>query len=264
MPHQEVNQLGVRLIEPDRSDGLASDRRSAFRVVYAGTGQLADVMEEAGKQQDVRPLDPGQVLLYLSDRLDQMPIDGMTVDRIVLWPGADRLPGRNPSADAACEIEGLPYRDDVGARGQQLQQGIACRVRPWCRQRTPQLAEVVSGDGGEEQSALRRERSRLQADKWIAGICCAAQPDFTGVDDQPVISLNVVGLALALDEAQHPMLRQCLARGSYGQVDRMPDHARGETDVAMKIIGVVVAQPGGHSRRLAGDQSVEGTAGCQM
>ena len=100
----------------------------------------------------------------------------------------------------------------------------------------PSLREVVSGDGGEDQSTLRARGSRSQADKWIAGICCAAEPDFTGVDDQPVISLDVVGLALPLDEVQHPVRRQRLARGSYGHVDRMPDPARGQTDVTMKII----------------------------
>ena len=176
MPRHRLDQLRVFLVEPDCSDRLASDRRSTICVVHAGTGQLADVVEEAGQQQDVWPLDSSEVLLHLGDGLDQMPVDCMTVDGIVLWPGADRLPGGDPSADAACKIERLPHRDHVGARGQQLQQGITCGVRPWRWQRTPELAEVVSGDRGEDQSALRSEGSRSQADKWIAGICCAPSP----------------------------------------------------------------------------------------
>ena len=115
MPHQELDQLRVCLVEPDRSDCLASDRRSTICVVHAGTGQLADVVEEAGQQQDVRPLDPGEVLLHLGDRLDQMPVDGMTVDWIVLWPGADRLPGGIHLLMQPARSRRLPHRDDVGA-----------------------------------------------------------------------------------------------------------------------------------------------------
>ena len=108
-----------------------------------------------------------------------------------------------------------------------------------------QLAKVVGRDRGEHQAALRRERSGPQADERIAGICVAAQPDLTGVDDQPVIGLDVVGPALPLDEAQHPALRNRLPGRPYGQVDRVPDPAGRQAHVAMKIVGVVIAQAGG-------------------
>ena len=54
--HQKLDQFGVARPKSNRCDGLAGDRRPAIRVMRAGPGQLADVVEEAGQQQDVGPI----------------------------------------------------------------------------------------------------------------------------------------------------------------------------------------------------------------
>jgi hypothetical protein len=111
--HQELDQFGVALPKSDRCDGVAGDRRPPIRVMRAGPGQLADVVEEAGQQQDVGPIHLSEMPLRLRDGLHQVPVDCMTVDRIVLGPSADRLPGRDPPADTAREVERLPHRHDI-------------------------------------------------------------------------------------------------------------------------------------------------------
>ncbi len=65
MPHQVLDQLSVALVEPDRLDRFTCDRRAACRVVDTSAGQLADVVEEAGQQQDVGPIDTSQMRLHL-------------------------------------------------------------------------------------------------------------------------------------------------------------------------------------------------------
>ena len=75
-----------------------------------------------------------------------------------------------------------------------------------------------------------------------------------------MIGLGVVGPALPLDEAEHPVLRERLAGRAYGQVDGMADPAGGQADLATKIVSLGVAQPGGHGLGLAGEQPVQGAA----
>ena len=53
MPHQVLDQLSVCLVEPDRLDRFTGDRRAACGVVDTRARQLADVVEEAGQQQNV-------------------------------------------------------------------------------------------------------------------------------------------------------------------------------------------------------------------
>ena len=59
-----------------------------------------------------------------------------------------------------------------------------------------------------------------------------------------MIGLDVVGPTLPPDEAQHPALREYLPRRAYGQVHRVADPAGRQTHLAMKVVGVGIAQPG--------------------
>ena len=58
---------------------------------------------------------------------------------------------------------------------------------------------------------------------------------------------DVVGFPLTLDEAQHPMLGECLASCSYGQIDGVADAAGRQADIASQIISFAVAEPDRHS-----------------
>ena len=81
------------------------------------------------------------------------------------------------------------------------------------------------------------------------------------MDDQAVLRLDVAGPALALHEAEHPALRDHLARGAYGQLDGMADPPGRHAHLTMKVIGIGVAHPVRDPRNLGEQQSVQGPAG---
>jgi hypothetical protein len=57
--HQELDQVGIALVKPNRFDGVPGNRRSPIRMMGASPRQLADVMEQTPQQQDVRPINLG-------------------------------------------------------------------------------------------------------------------------------------------------------------------------------------------------------------
>ena len=75
-----------------------------------------------------------------------------------------------------------------------------------------------------------------------------------------MVSVDVVGFALPLDEAEDAMLRQRLASRPHSQVNSLSDTPCRQADVATKIISLAVAQAGGHGIGFSGDQPVEGAA----
>ena len=110
LAHQVLHQVGIALGQPDGQHHLAGDGRSDRGVPAAGARQLADVVEQRGQQQQVGPLDLGQVPLGLDDGLHRVPVDGEPVHGVVLRPGPDRLPARDPADDAAGQVQRLPDR----------------------------------------------------------------------------------------------------------------------------------------------------------
>ncbi len=82
-----------------------------------------------------RPINPSEVTLCLCHGLHQVPVHGVSMDRIVLRSSANRLPRRNPSADAAGEVERLPDRLDIGPGGTACPATLSARLRPRRRQR---------------------------------------------------------------------------------------------------------------------------------
>ena len=164
-------------------------------------------MKQARQEQDVRSIDSGQMALRLGDGLYQVPVDGMTVDRIVLRPSADRFPGRDPPADTSGEVEASHTGTTLGPLDSSSSSASRAGSAPRYGQRSAELAEVVGCDGEQDQSALRGERTGTQANAgdrrdWLN----APGPTSPGVDDQAVVGPDVVGFPLTLDEAQHPML----------------------------------------------------------
>src|SRR4029450_6203685 len=115
----------------------------AHGVVDTGARELADVVEKAGQQQDVGPIDTSQVRLRLGHRLQQVPVNGVSMDGIVLRSSADRLPGRDPSAYASGKVKRLPDRHKVRPGGQHVQQRTSAYLRPRPRQRLPLLTEIL-------------------------------------------------------------------------------------------------------------------------
>ena len=150
VPHQVLDQLSVGWVEPDRLDRLTGDRRAACGVVDTSAWQLADVVEEAGQQQDVGPINTSQVTLCLGHCLHQVPVHRVSMDRIVLRPSADRLP-------RGIHLLMHPARSRASQTGTTLARWPACPATPPGRpQATASVApapaaEVVSRHGGEDQ-----------------------------------------------------------------------------------------------------------------
>ncbi len=105
MADQPLDQSDVRLVQAHRLRHPSGDGGADLGVVHAGAGHLADVVQQAGQQQEVGSLDLGQVLSHLGGALHRMPVDRVPVDRIVLRLGADPAPVRDPPHDAAGEVE---------------------------------------------------------------------------------------------------------------------------------------------------------------
>ena len=234
------------------------------RVRGARAGQLADVVQQAGEQQQVGPVDLGEVTLHLGHALHRVPVDGVPVDRVVLGPGADALPRREPADDAAGQIEGLPDRQQRRAAGQQLEQRDPGLVRPGGRDRRGVLAEVVGGDGGQHQAALGGQRPGPQIQQRGAGAGQPIQSDLALVDDQAVRGLGVLGSALPPDEGQLAADRQHLPGGPAGEVDGVADPAGGHADGAPQVVRVGVPEAGGDVVDLGGQQPVHRPAGAEV
>ena len=87
---QQGDEVGVLAAQPDPVDRRPGDRaRPTAGCCGAGTGQLADVVQQGGEQQQVRPVDLGEVAVRLDHGLHGVPVDGVPVHRVVLRPGAD-------------------------------------------------------------------------------------------------------------------------------------------------------------------------------
>ena len=82
---------------PMASTASPGDRGPHRGVKGGRPGDLADVVQQGGQQQDVGPVDLGQMALRLDHRLYRVPVDGVEVDRVVLRPGPDRHPSRASS-----------------------------------------------------------------------------------------------------------------------------------------------------------------------
>ena len=161
---QQLDQVGVGLVRARcLRPPSPGDRRADRGVVGAAARDLADVVEQAGQQQQVGPLDLGQVPLRLGDGLHRVPVDGVPVDRVVLRAGPDRLPRRGSSA--RCSRPGrAPPRPGSGPGPPTACSSSASRASSGhgVGQRGRMLAEVLGGDGGEDQPALGGERPGAQ------------------------------------------------------------------------------------------------------
>ncbi len=261
LAYEQLHQIGVGGVEPDRQHGLPGDRRADVGVVHADPRQLADVVEQAAEQQDVGSVDLGEVTLRLRDGLHRVPVDGEGVDGVVLRSRPDRFPGRDPAAGAAGEIERLPHRNQVGSARQHLQQGVPRRGRPRRRQSGGVGPQVVGGDRRQHQAPLGGESPRAQADQRIVGPGRSAQAHLPLVHDQSVVGLDVLGPALPPDEAQHPALGDRLAGRTGRQVDRVPDASGRQADVAVQVVRVGIAELPRDLVDLAGQQPVQRPAG---
>ena len=142
---QPLDQTGVARTHPHRQHRLAGDRRADRGVLVARPGQLADVVEERGQEQQIGTVDPGQMLLHLGDGLHRVPVDGVLVDRVVLRPRPDRVPAGDPAGDTARQVQRLPHRHEVGAGRQHVEERLPRRRRPGDRERRGMPAEVVGG-----------------------------------------------------------------------------------------------------------------------
>ena len=97
--------------------------------------------------------------------------------------------------------------------------------------------------GESTKPALAGQSAGPQPEQRVAGARGPAEGDLALVDDQAVLGPHVARPALAFHEAEHPALRDHLARGAYGQLDGVADPPGRHAHLAMKVIGIGVAHP---------------------
>ena len=145
---------------PIRSDDRTRQPRALGRVV-AGTGTLADVVQQRREQERLPVLDDALVASRPRDGLHQVTVDGVPVDRRPLRPVAHARPLGDPRGHDAGQVEGLPDGHLRGTGAQQLQQVAARRLGPRRRQRRGGR-QARDRDGREAQPRPGRRRGGAQ------------------------------------------------------------------------------------------------------
>ena len=144
-PHNE-RPIGVR--NPQSTEDPIGDRGTDLRVI-GGAGDLADVVQQRGQQQEVGALDIAHQPAGHDDRLDRVSVDGMPVDRVVLRPATDLAPFRDPLLDNAGQVQALPDPDQARTGSEQVGEESQRVSRPGLRQRRAARREVRQGGRGQ-------------------------------------------------------------------------------------------------------------------
>ena len=109
------------------------------------TADLPDVVQQSGHQQGRTQhridLEPRR----LTDRLDQVAIHRVLVQRIALGTAADGGPGRYPPLDEAGLVELFPDLDQPVPRAEQGDQQVGRRRGPRRGQAGRVVAQIVQG-----------------------------------------------------------------------------------------------------------------------
>ena len=148
-PDQLLDGGDVGRRQADPGGDLGGDR-GADDAVVAGQA-LADVVQERADQQQVGPVHLAGVGGRLVGGLDQVPVQGEAVHRVVLRQAAHPGPLRQPGVDQAVPVAGLPGGQQARAGAEQRDQRGAGRRRPRRRQRRAEGGEPFAGGAGDRQ-----------------------------------------------------------------------------------------------------------------
>ncbi len=138
-PGRHVSQQEMMSDEAHKSEGLVlveSQSRChrggelGSHVTVVTPTRLADVMQESGHQQQVRPRHIANLIAGAGRRLDEVAVDPVEVNGIGLRRGPHGLPLGDESADQSLPVQGLPHRYQPIAGAEQRHQGIARWLRP--------------------------------------------------------------------------------------------------------------------------------------
>ncbi len=131
MAHHRDQHLGVRGREPEAGSDHTDDGDAGFGVI-AGPA-FADVVQQSAEQEQIGPVDAAGRRGRGRRCFDQVPIDGEAVVRVALRFAAYPFPfGQQPDEQADL-VKSFHDRDRGRAGGQQGNQRVARRVRPWGR-----------------------------------------------------------------------------------------------------------------------------------
>ncbi len=237
-------------VEAHAGRDLGQHRHAVVGVVAAPA--LADVVQQAGQHQQVRPPDPARQRPGLHGGLPQVPVHGEAVVGVALRLAAHQRPlGEVPLPDALL-VERLQQQqrgrtgeqqvDERGAGGRRPRRGRRRRLGGQAGQRAPvELGGVVGGD-----------RRRLQRHRGVAG----------HVDVVAHVDLAVPQRQAA---AQRPFPAGPAQRAGQRALDAGPgvvarprDRAGGVGDGPHQQVGVRVAERGRHRVLLLERQPVAG------
>ena len=149
MQQREGDQdVGVGCAEAEPRRHVADDDDAGLGVVTRPA--LAHVVQQATDEQQVGSRHAPGERRGVGGALDEVPVDGETVDGIALRPAAYPGPVGQQALDQAGLIQGLPSRDGRMTGTKQRDQRIARLLRPWHWHRGRRRGQALD--------SVRRER----------------------------------------------------------------------------------------------------------
>ena len=235
--HEHVDILGR---EAHARRELLDDDDARVGVVTRKA--LADVVQERAHQQEVRSCDRARQERGLRDRLEQVAIDGVAMERVALRFAANRFPLGEDASDKAEVIEGLEHGDHRLTAAEQRDERVARVVRPrrfgWWRQ----FLDPYERGSLDRRADVRGSCADAQRERRIrfrAGF--GTQTDFPTPQHDPAPDRLLPAVDVPLRWARHPRLET-----APHLIERPRDGARRLGDVGHEDVGVGHAEPLGH------------------
>ena len=242
---QPLDHLAVLGNQADPPGHLAGQRRTDRRMVVR-TRKFAQIVDQGGDHQQVRPGGVAQRGLDADHRLDQVPVHGVPVNRVALRAVSHSGPFRDPAGDQAGAVQRLPDADQGGATGQHRDEGVPGRGRPRVGQRWAVVGQVVHGDRRQRQAGPHGGGRGAQRQHRILGHPDAgAEHDLAVMLDQSVAERSQPGTART---GPQPPGGQRLPGPPHGHVHGVGDGPGRVADLGQQFVRV--GQPADHGDRI--------------
>ncbi len=250
---------------PDPFGMHRADDRVLARVA------LADVVQQGAEQQQIGARHLAGELRGLRGRLEQMPVDGEAVHRIVLGLAAHGVPFGNEAGEQTGVIERLEHLNRGLAGAEHGDEVVAHVGRPRDRNGRRHGGEPFECEGAERQAVLGGSTGGAQGKPRVG-----ARFGVAGENHLAVLGDDVLGEPDPFGTGRCGRAEQPAARrpgGSAGGLDAPPRHIQGvrhgagrfvdaaQHPIAVRSAGLVEhAQRLGHAVVLLQAQDVLGTA----
>ena len=258
-PHQQLDRRHILSVEAEPAGDVAGHGCPLGAVVMRAA-HLADVVQECGHEQEIRPCHLTGQTPCVHDRLDEVAVHGVPVDGAALRPRAHPRPFGDPALDEADLIQRLPHRDESGTGSQEVTEQFA-------RGCWPRRGEV--GNAGEVAQGPRRDRKAgsCRQDRAAQGQCRVVEQSFVPEHHLTVAHEETVTHGRHLWAAGTNAQRACalrLTRRTEGSLERVGDHPAGARDLGQQPIRIAASEQCGHRVVVLAHQPVPAPIGHDM